>query len=72
MANLDTKTPVSKVGDLHEVLMGWNVNRLNQTDLHLIFGLSKHDYHVNGAQIEKLYSSDVNGDIEFIFVEQHS
>ena len=33
---------------------------------------AKHNYHINGAQIEKLYSSDVNGDIEFIFVEQHS
>ena len=60
-------TLISQVRDLHEVCMGWNVNGLNWTDLQVIFSLSRHNYHINDAQIEKLYSSDVDGDIEFIF-----
>ena len=45
-------------------LHGLNVDRLIQTDV--IFGLYKNNHHVIGDQIEKLCSSDVDGDIEII------
>ena len=47
--------------------MGQNFNKLNQRDVHLICGISKHNYDINGAQIEKLYSSGVDVHIELYF-----